>query len=158
MVRKVLILYYSQFNNTARLAQLIQRTTDADMMRINVAKNIFPHDMQETDKVYKKQRLLNRLPNLINELPDLHNYDTILVGGPVWDGQVSSPIMSLLNKMQGYNGRVAPFSTGWSDTGKYDEDFNIHAGKLSVLPGYHVLTHASPHYSAKTLSSWLRKL
>lgn len=158
MAQQALILYYSQFGNTARLASRIHEMTGADILQVKVAPGTFPQDMEATGKIYQEQRTSNRLPHLLTELPDLSYYDDILVGGPVWNGQVSSPIMTLLTLLQGYEGKVAPFSSGWSDTGNYQQDFIAHAGKLHVLPGYHVLTHAKPKYSASGLMSWLRKL
>lgn len=37
MVRNVLILYYSQFGNTAKLASAIHRQTGADILRLQVS-------------------------------------------------------------------------------------------------------------------------
>lgn len=158
MAQQALILYYSQFGNTARLASQIHEMTGADILQVKVADQTFPQDMEATDSIYKKQRQTNRLPEITTKLPDLSYYDDILVGGPVWDGQIASPVMALLTKLQGYQGKVAPFSTGWSDTGNYQQDFIAHDGKLTVLDGYHVLTHAKPAYSPASLMSWLRKL
>lgn len=158
MAKQALILYYSQFNHTAKLASKIHQVTGADIVQIKVADDVFPADMQETDKIYQAQRTQKALPRLIIKLPDLSYYDLVLVGGPVWDEQVASPIMALLQQMQGYQGKVAPFSTGWSSTGNYQQDFTTQAGKLHVTGGYHILTHGTPGFSQKTLFSWLRKL
>lgn len=158
MARKVLIMYYSQFDTTAKLASTIHRQTGADILRLRVPDNYYPADMEATGKVFETDTRLGQFPPLTNELPPLNHYDTILVGGPVWNGKVSAPVLSLLQKMQAFNGKVAPFSTGWSDTGDYQADFKAHAGKLNILPGYHVLTHAAPKFSPGSLSSWLRKL
>lgn len=158
MAKQALILYYSQFGTTAKAASQIHQLTDADILRIQVADQTFPDDMTATDKIYKKQRTSGQLPQIVTKLPKLDYYDAILIGGPVWDGQLSSPIMQLLKQLQEYSGVVAPFSTGWSDTGNYQQDFVAHAGKLHVAPGYHILTHATPHFAVPTLASWLRKL
>lgn len=158
MAKQALILYYSQFGTTAKLASQIHRVTDADILRLQVPAGTFPDDMTATDKIYKQQRTSGRLPELTIKLPQLDYYDAILVGGPVWDGQISSPVMQLLKQLQGYTGVVAPFSTGWSDTGNYQQDFTAHAGKLRVVSGYHVLTHAAPRFTVPTLAAWLRKL
>ena len=158
MAKQALILYYSQFDTTAKLASQIHRLTGADILRIKVAAGTFPNDMTATDKIYKQQRASGQLPTLTTKLPKLDYYDTILVGGPVWDGQIASPIMQLLKQLQGYAGVVAPFSTGWSATGNYQQDFRAHAGKLHVVDGYHVLTHAAPRFTVPTLATWLRKL
>lgn len=158
MVRNVLILYYSQFGNTAKLASAIHQQTGADILRLQVSQGYFPDDMEETDRIFKSDNQNGRLPQIITELPELHYYDTILVGGPVWDGKVSSPIVGLLRMIRDYQGKVVPFSTGWSDTGNYQANFVAHAGKLKIADGYHVLTHTTPKYSPSSLASWLRKL
>lgn len=158
MSRQVLILYYSQFDNTAKLASSIHRQTGADILRLRVPQGYFPDNMEETDKVFKRDQKTGQLPALTTKLPQLQYYDTILIGGPVWDGKVASPILRLLQMMVNYQGKVVPFSTGWSDTGNYQQDFIAHAGKLTVASGYHVLTHGKPEYSLTSLASWLRKL
>lgn len=161
MVRKVLILYYSQFGNTAKLASPIHHQTGADILRLQLPKDYFPEDMEKTDQIFKADNQLGKLPPITTELPDLSYYDTIMVGGPVWDGKVSSPILKLLAvlNLKGYQGKIVSFSTGWSDTGDYQSDFVAHAGKLDVAQNsYNVLTHATPKYSPNSLASWLRKL
>lgn len=160
MARNVLILYYSQFGNTAKLASTIHRQTGADILRLQVPANYYPNDMDGTNEVFQADQRAGKLPPLVTKLPDLNYYDTILIGGPVWDGQVSSPVLSLLRQLTSanYEGKLAPFSSGWSDTGDYQTDFIAHAGKLDVAGGYHVLTHARPKFSQSSLASWLRKL
>ncbi|MCI1975362.1 MAG: flavodoxin [Limosilactobacillus sp.] len=158
MARNVLILYYSQFGNTAKLATSIHRETGADILRLRVPDDYFPDDMEETDKIFKRDNKLGQLPPIVTKLPNIQYYDTILIGGPVWDGKVASPVISLLKMIVNYQGKVAPFSIGWSDTGNYQADFIAHAGKLNVVSGYHVLTHATPKFSSASLASWLRKL
>ena len=51
MVRNVLILYYSQFGNTAKLASAIHRQTGADILRLQVSQGYFPDDMEEIDSL-----------------------------------------------------------------------------------------------------------
>lgn len=158
MAKQALILYYSQFGNTARLASKIHEATGADIVRIKVPDDTFPLDMEETGKIYQQQLKTYAFPKLVTTLPDLSYYDLILVGGPVWNEKVSSPIIALLQQLQEFTGKIAPFSTGWSDIGDYQEDFINYAGKLNVTSGYHILTHGSPAFNKKSLFSWLRKL
>ena len=140
MAKQALILYYSQFGDTARIASKIHEATGADIVRIKVPDDTFPLDMEETGRIYQQQLKTHDFPKLVTTLPDLSYYDLILVGGPVW------------------NGKVAPFSTGWSDTGDYQENFINYAGNLNVTSGYHILTHGSPAFNEKSLFSQLRKL
>lgn len=158
MAKQALIMYYSQFDITAKLASKIHDVTGADIVRINVAADLFPDDMDQTNRVYQDQLKQHQFPKLVTDIPDLNYYDLLLIGGPVWDGNVSTPVIILLQEIQDYQGEIAPFSTGWSDTGDYQVHFEKWAGQLMVKPGYHVLTHATPQFELKTLESWLRKL
>ena len=147
MAKQALILYYSQFGDTARLASKIHEATGADIVRIKVPDDTFPLDMEETGRIYQQQLKTHAFPKLVTTLPDLSYYDLI-----------ASPIIDLLQQIQKFTGKIAPFSTGWSNTGDYQEDFINYAGKLNVTPGYHILTHGSPAFNEKSLFSWLRKL
>lgn len=158
MAKQALIMYYSQFDTTAKVASKIHDVTGADIVRIAVAADIFPNDMDQTNQIYQEQLKQHRFPKVVIDIPNLSYYDLLLIGGPVWSGNVSTPVISLLQEIQDYQGEIAPFSTGWSDTGDYQANFEKWAGKLLVKPGYHILTHATPHFELKTLGSWLRKL
>ena len=94
MAKQALILYYSQFGNTARLASKIHEATGADIVRIKVPDDTFPLDMEETGKIYQQQLKTHDFPKLVTTLPDLSYYDLILVGGPVWNEEVASPIIA----------------------------------------------------------------
>ena len=65
MAQEALILYYSQFGSTARLAGQIRQLTGADILRVQTALD-FPADMEDTDRVYKRQRQRGQLPKLVN--------------------------------------------------------------------------------------------
>lgn len=54
MVRKVLILYYSQFGNTAKLASAIHHQTGADILRLQLPKDYFPEDMEKLTKFLRQ--------------------------------------------------------------------------------------------------------
>ena len=47
MAKQALILYYSQFGDTARLASKIHEATGADIVRIKIPDDTFPLDMEE---------------------------------------------------------------------------------------------------------------
>ena len=55
MAKQALILYYSQFGDTARLASKIHEATGADIVRIKVPDDTFPLDMEETGRIYQQQ-------------------------------------------------------------------------------------------------------
>lgn len=158
MVKQALIVYYSQFNNTTKLAKLIQDATKAPALRLHVADSVYPNNMEATGRIYQKQLTQHQLPTLTNSLPKLNQYDVILVGGPVWTGNVAAPVIEFLRTIQGYQGLIAPFSTAWSDSDDYQENFANWAGRLQVADGFHITTHGSHQFKANNLAAWLRKL
>lgn len=158
MVKQALIVYYSQFNNTTKLAKLIQDATKAPALRLHVADSVYPNNMEATGRIYQKQLTQHQLPTLTNSLPKLNQYDVILVGGPVWTGNVAAPVIEFLRTIQGYQGLIAPFSTAWSDSDHYQENFAKWAGRLQVTDGFHITTHGSHQFKANNLAAWLRKL
>lgn len=158
MVKQALIVYYSQFNNTTKLAKLIQDATKAPALRLHVADSVYPNNMEATGRIYQKQLTQHQLPTLTNSLPKLNQYDVILVGGPVWNDNVAAPVIEFLRTIQGYQGLIAPFSTAWSDSDHYQKNFVKWAGRLQVADGFHVTTHGSRQFKANNLAAWLRKL
>ena len=158
MAQQALIVYYSQFNNTTKIAKLIQDATQALAFRLRIADGVYPNDMDATNRIYQQQLKQNRFPKIITTLPDLKPYNVILVGGPVWNGNVAAPVIEFLSQIQDYQGIVAPFSTAWSETGDYQENFIKWARHLNVADGFHVTTHGGHPFKLGNLASWLRKL
>ena len=50
MAQQALIVYYSQFNNTTKLAKLIQDATKAPALRLRVADSVYPNNMEATGR------------------------------------------------------------------------------------------------------------
>ena len=72
MAKQALILYYSQFGNTARLASKIHEVTGADIVRIKVPDDTFPLDMEETNNITKAAEQLHiTQPTLSRQIMDL---------------------------------------------------------------------------------------
>ncbi|NRO50700.1 hypothetical protein IMAU70168_01046 [Lactobacillus helveticus] len=58
----------------------------------------------------------------------------ILIGSPVWSGYPATPIKTLLDQMQGYNGEVASFYTSAGANRKaYVNHFNEWVNDLNVV-------------------------
>lgn len=56
MAQQALIVYYSQFNNTTKLAKLIQDATKAPALRLRVADSVYPVLLQSLKKVISFSR------------------------------------------------------------------------------------------------------
>lgn len=147
---KVLIATYSWSGNTKRVAQqLLKLSPEADSYEIKVADGTFDSDMYRTDDIATNQINSNNYPALVNVLPNMSQYDLILVGSPVWHGRPATPIHTFLNEIQGFNGKIATFYTDAGTANGYEQTFKDWAGNLTILPG---------HEGKSGLEIWIKQL
>lgn len=155
---KQLIAYYSWSGNTAALAKHLQQLTQADVVEITVPEGTFSMDMYATSDIAKEQLKAGNLPALSGTLADFKQYDEILVGGPVWSGAPSTPVLAFLQMLTTSENqlRVAPFYTHAGVAGEYEAAFKQAAGSLTVLPG---LSIAGTGAGADAeIQNWLQQL
>jgi len=95
---QTLIIYYSRTGNTASIARQIAQIIGADVFELNT-KDAFPKDMSVTADVAIKQYQSGQLPELV-ETPTLSSYQRILIGSPVWNGKLATPIARYLQETQ----------------------------------------------------------
>lgn len=134
MTKKVLIAYYSWSGNTAKLAQLLQQVTDGDRYEIKVGADVFSSDMYATSDIATKQRATGTLPELVGTLPDVSQYATVLIGGPVWSGDLATPVLKFIQQITPVAGVLAPFYTDAGTAGDYEAAF-AKAAAQPVQPG-----------------------
>ena len=134
--RKMIVVYYSWSENTKSIARRIAENIGADIYEIRTT-NAYPKDGYETSDISQEERRTGKLPDIENVLPDLEEYDTIIVGGPIWNAQVSTPLARYL-ELTDFSGKtVIPFSTSMgSGQDSYLNDFKErvqNAGKLANI-------------------------
>jgi len=120
---KRLIVTYSWSGNTAQMATALQQVTGADQVTLAVAADPFSADMYATSDIAKQQLASGKLPALTNLLSDLSQYDTLLVGGPVWSAKVATPVRTFLTQLGDFQGTVLPFYTDAGTPGGYEANF-----------------------------------
>ncbi len=78
-----LILYYSLGGNTRKIAEMIYKKIGGDMAEI---QTIQPYRGSYEDIVNQGQNEVNSgyMPEIKTLSIDIFNYDTIIVGSPVW--------------------------------------------------------------------------
>lgn len=83
--------------------------------------------------VVKRQKKNGKLPELTNKIPDLNQYDYLVIAGPNWGASVSTPVISFLNKIQDYTGKVISVDSSVGEFEKrYNSQFKKFAGNLNV--------------------------
>lgn len=127
---KVLVVYYSWTGHTQDIAKQIATLTKADVYRVQTAE-VFKSSPSFYMRV-KKDLKTKQYPQLIGQMPDVSNYDTIIIGGPVWWYTMATPLYSFLGQVDFKGKKVIPFSTQGSNPGTFLEDFKANAKNAEV--------------------------
>ena len=135
---KTLVVYFSWSGNTEEMAFYIADQVGGELFRIE-PKNAYPTDYNECGDVAKVERDENARPEIAN-LPDsIDEYDTILVGYPIWWHTAPMIIGTFLESYDLTDVEVYPFTQSASmDTDQFAQsidfvrevasDANVHNG------------------------------
>lgn len=155
---KTLIIYYSLHNHTKDIAERIQKMTGGELYAIQTKEKI------DTKPWFyltlKKQLSEKKYPSLSGKMPDISQYDTIFVGGPVWWYTVSTPMRAFLQQTDFMNKKVVPYSTQGSNFGTYFEDFAQMAknAKLQKSASFNNLPAKYNQAVDNKIAEWLNNL
>ncbi len=113
--KKVLVAYFSWGGNTRSVAKQIHDKTGGDFFEIK-KETPYPDDYKGTVDAGKQEREQNMRPKLAGPLPDLKQYDVILIGYPIWWYIEPMPVKTFV-EAQDLSGKIIlPFATsGGSD-------------------------------------------
>lgn len=130
---KTLIIYYSLTGNTKDIALTIQSLTDGTLYEIKPKEEI-----KSGPAIYitsKKQISSGNYPEIVNDFPDITEYDTIFIGSPIWWYTAAPVVLEFLKEFNFQNKNVVPFSTQGSNYGTYFEDVKAKAKNANILKG-----------------------
>ncbi|MBR4909619.1 MAG: NAD(P)H-dependent oxidoreductase [Acidaminococcaceae bacterium] len=133
--KKVLVAYFSWGGNTREVAKLIHEKTGGDLFEIK-KEEPYPREYKPTTEIGKKEREQNLRPKLTGPLPDLKQYDVILVGYPIWWYIEPMPVKTFV-EAQDLSGKIIlPFATsGGSGIEGSVEDLRKTLPKAQVKDG-----------------------
>ncbi len=90
------------------MAEHLQQLTDGTLYEITLEEPYSGDSNKVSDRVFE-ERDDGEMPALSGELPDISEYDQILIGTPVWNDSMSNPIASYLEQTDFDGKTVAPF-------------------------------------------------
>lgn len=130
-VSKVLVVYYSAQSHTKAVAEKIASNLNADIFEIVPEEIYTSEDLDWTNnnsRVSKEHNdeTLRDVKLISTEVENWENYDTVLIGYPIWWGIAAWPVDNFV-KANDFNGKtVIPFctssSSGLGQSGKLLED------------------------------------
>jgi flavodoxin len=97
--------------NTEVVANKIQQQLDdADLFKIDTVKD-YPIDYMETTEVAKEELRHDARPELTNEVENMAQYDTIILGYPNWWGTMPMAVFTFLESYDFAGKTIIPFCT-----------------------------------------------
>lgn len=107
---KSLVVFYSQNGATKKIAEIFQKSRNADVFEIALATP-YPSTYDSTIAAVGAQRESKQWPALANAKADIAKYDTIFLGYPIMFGSFAPPIYSFLDSNDLSGKVVVPFCT-----------------------------------------------
>jgi len=157
---KSAVIYYSLDGHTRFIADLIAGETGADVFELKPVK--------ETAKAgFRKyfwggaSVIFSEKPKLKNPLPDLKDYDLIIIGTPIWAGGFAPPVNTFLSNCTLQGKKLAFFACSASGDAKKCFDKMEKLLKNNDVVG--TIDFVNPSAQGDTeihtkLKSWLAKL
>ncbi len=114
---KKLIVFYSWGGNTRAIAKRFAAWIKADVCEIRTVKT-YPDDYDVLASLAKKEVESAYMPQIFPVEADLDSYDAILLGTPVWWGNMAPAVRSFANGQDWRGKHVYPFVTDGGDHGR----------------------------------------
>ena len=133
--KKILVVYYSAQNHTENVAKKIADNLNADIFEIEPVDVYTSSDLDWTNSKSRVSRehedeTLRDVKLKTSKIENLDDYDTILIGYPIWWGIAAWPVNNFVKDNDFTNKTVIPFctssSSGIGNSGKLLE--NIASG------------------------------
>lgn len=157
---KTIVLYYSATGTTKKAAEEVAKQLGADIAEIHPVKPYTATDLNWHDEttratVEQKQEHDGRVP-IKDDLPDMAQYDNVIIGHPIWWGIPPRLIAATIDKLD-LNGKVlATFGTS-SSTGYDRSQSNV--ARTVKENGYQLdLQQGDVLNSPAALNNWVKSL
>ncbi len=143
--------------NTEVLAKKLQNLTGSEILRIE-QRETYPEDYHKLTEVAKQELRENARPALKNAIPDLGNYDWLLLGYPNWWGTMPMPVWTFLEAVDTRSKKIAPFCTNeGSGIGRSEKDLRKLCAEAEIQQGLSIIGHQVAN-SDLALERWLHEL
>ena len=155
---KSIIIYYSYGGNTKKIAELIHEKKGYDMVEIKPVTsytNNYQKLVDEEENKMHQEEVVEIEPIHV----DLSNYDTIILGTPVWWYTMTPPIRAFL-KNNDLSGKViVPFATNGGWLGRAFDDIKKYAPNSEIVNELSIkFNEDTLAISESELNDWIERL
>lgn len=132
---KTLVAYFSHSGNSQVIARAFAEVLNGDLFEIK-AKHVYSNHYNTVVEEAKRELNAKARPALIHPLPDLKEYDTIVIGYPNWWGTMPMPCFTFLESVDFSHKTIIPFCTHeGSGMGRSEQDLQNICSSAQVLKG-----------------------
>lgn len=152
---KTLIAYFTWSENTKKIALDLAKCTNGDIYRIET-KTPYSRDYNTCAYVEAKEEYDNqKRPAIKNALPNIEEYDAVIVAFPIWWYTSPMVVSSFFEAYTDWKGKkVYIFANSYSDIlSQFTNSLNDakrSANNAEILPGLY-------NKEIKNLENWLKK-
>lgn len=156
-VGKTLIVFFSWGGNTRAVANHIHDIIGGDMIEVETVVP-YPDTYEEVIAIAPGELESDYRPELKTSVENIDQYDTIIVGTPIWGGRLAPAMKSFLASYDLSGKTIAPFCThGGSGTARSVDDIR------SVCPGSEILGSLAVNGSraqnaSSNVQEWLKRI
>ena len=122
--------------NTEMIVNYLTKVTNITSFKIN-PETAYPVSYNEMLTVAQNEKSSNARPKIKDPLTDISKYDTILLGYPIWHGDLPNIVMTQLEMLDFEGKTIYPFNTHeGSGLGRSISDIKNSAPKADVKDGF----------------------
>ena len=146
-----------EIGNTEMIVNYLKEVTNITSYKI-IPVTAYPTNYQETVTIAQNEKNTNARPAIQNPLTDISKYDNILLGYPIWHGNIPNIVMTLLESLNFEGKTIYPFNThGGSGLGNSINDIKNLAPKANVKDGFPLSgTYARTTEAHEDINDWLK--
>ena len=107
---KPIVLYYSRTGRTEKLARLIAKDMQTEIIRVDCERSYSRRFGTSVSRVLM-ERMKKKHPTYITPVPDLTGFDPVFIGFPVWANDMPEFFADFLSQCRLKGKTVIPFAT-----------------------------------------------
>lgn len=154
---KTLIVYFSWGGNTRTVANHIHDLIDGDIWEVETVIP-YPDTYEEVIQIAPGQLESDYRPELKTKVENMDEYDTLIVGTPIWGGHLTPAMKSFLANYDLTGKSIAPFCThGGSGTAQSVNDIRSVCPNSTILSSLAVYGNQVEN-SRSNVEQWLKQI
>ena len=149
---------YIEKGNTQIVAEIIADLTGGDLYHITTVEP-YPDDYASMLTRAQEELDADARPELAGELPNLDDYDVIMIGYPIWHAATPRPVLTFLESFDLSGKKLVPFNTHeGSGQSRTVQEIEAAAPNANMLKGIAIQGKTAQEDEGRTrelLTEWL---